>query len=172
MTIFRCEVFTLVIFLSLTGCIKREPISCNSSVTTKPIADVEKSKSIVGVIWTRKLRNEVLDANFGSGFGAETVSKIGATSASKVVHTVQLLKSRIADAKAVDLWLASSGAVSFESNSSEICETLAVSVSNLAVGQSDDQFLDSVKTAENYFVRRYESFGGVQLEKEISKLDY
>jgi len=131
----------------------------------------ERLASIVGIIYSRKLFDQASEANFGSGFGAKTISQIAGTESYGVAHSTEQLKTMIANAKAVDLWLGSNGKVRFVSNSTGICETLAVSVASLDLGQSDAQFLDSVQEVEKYFVRRYARFGGIEPEKRILELE-
>jgi hypothetical protein len=138
---------------------------------TAPRNENEQAVSIVGVIYARKLKELARDAEFGSGFGARTMSRIGGTDAYSVSNTATQLRRMVADARAVDFWIDEQGRIALPSKSAQTCGLLADSISNLDIGQSDDQFHENIVITEAYFKRRFERFGGTDLERKIAELD-
>jgi hypothetical protein len=157
--------------LLVAGCAEPAKLTCTSTPKAKPHDDNEQATSIVGVIYARKLKNEALDANFGSGFAAYTMSQFAGTKAYSVSRTANQVRQMMAKAKATDFWLESDGKIALPKNSTKTCEMLANSISNLDVGQSDNQFLESIEDAETYFANRFTRFGGTDMEQQIAQLN-
>jgi hypothetical protein len=163
----------LALFLALLigGCTGHPSLSCTSAPKAAPIDDNERATSIVGVVYARKLRRLALDANFGSGFGAKTMSNIAGTDAYSVRHSAVQLRQMMASARAVDFWLETQGDITLPRKSAKTCEMLADSIASLDVGQSDDQFVENIGAVEAYFMARFKRFGGKDLEGRIAELD-
>lgn len=157
--------------LVTAGCAEPTKLTCTSTPKAEPRDDNEQATSIVGVIYARKLKNQALDANFGSGFAANTMSQIAGTKAYSVSSTANQVRQMMANAKATDFWLESDGKIALPKNSTMTCEMLANSISNLDVGQSDSQFLESIEAAESYFANRFTRFGGTEMEQQITQLN-
>ena len=164
----RLLVLSLALFV--VGCAEPKNLSCKSAVKAKPSYDNEQAASVVGVIYARKLKKIAADADFGSGFGSHTMSRIAGTDAYSVLTLATQLRGMMADARAADFWIETNGSVTLQGNSTKMCETLAVSIANLDISQSDEQFIENVKEVETYFKNRFGRYGGINLDQMIAEL--
>jgi hypothetical protein len=119
----------------------------------------------------RELRSLAQTSWFGTGVFSESLGNIAGTDSYNLKSKVRSVQSQVADIKAVDFSLETGGKNPLPSNAEWACKMLAVSVGNLDTGQSDEQFLWMVSSAENYLTRTYQASGGLDLKSDLLALE-
>ena len=163
----------------LSGCsdtnLSEKKLACESSPNLKGgdsdlAAQDARQVAVFGIDLSRKVRAQAQSAWFGTGMMSDTLGRFSGTEAISLAINVRLLRTMLANQRAIDLSLSMDGKNPLPSKAGWACELLADSVASLDTGQSDEQFLENIEEVEAYFKRAYELNGGQNIEAELAEL--
>lgn len=111
---------------------------------------------------------------FGTGFGADTMSNFGGTNAADVQANVAKLNSAAGLKKILDMAAANGGKNPLAPMSEGDVKTIANSVGNLDISQSDNQFQTSLLPYLHSYMSGFLATGGTndELKQILSKSEY